>query len=92
MSMSIAYRLGMDYSDLKIRSRRGDSNSRPAVYESVVPEINFPMARSELTATLTAASFYPQPFPQLGDSQPGCWSSFPSRSVASCWSASETPP
>lgn len=41
MSMSIAYRLGMDYSDLKIRSRRGDSNSRPAVYETAALPLSY---------------------------------------------------
>ncbi len=41
MSVSIAYRRGMDYSDLKIRSRRGDSNSRPAVYETAALPLSY---------------------------------------------------
>ncbi len=39
--MSIAYRREMDYFDLKTRSRRGDSNSRPAVYETAALPLSY---------------------------------------------------
>jgi hypothetical protein len=41
------------YPELGMRSRRGDSNSRPAVYETAESEINSSVARTELTHTLT---------------------------------------